>query len=551
MSAGANSKRAHRRKVVIGLTGGIASGKSTISKILESFGAQIVDADKIGHKVYLPGTDCLKSVVETFGEHLLLPDGTLNRKALGSVVFDPKAPENLKRLNAIVWPYIEKEIEREISEHKGGVLVIEAAVMVEAGWALNNPNYDELWVAWTDVDTAKRRIMDRNSLSAEESLKRIRSQITNEERLKHADVSIENDGSPLTLEDRVKQEWGKMIERLGVSDLDQSSAKRAKGAVLQKAANGTAAVTAALLKFPFKEEDRQVNSEIIVQAVKRAPGDLHCFFCTPKSQEESAANALKCYVGDAYLEIWDAALAAGKPHLASFIGLPLPGYTSADDHFMADGIEDFCFVDNDGVTKDFVKHLLLRRGQLGKSEVRCHSLTNDVRHILDARHISFDDRNTALPVFDKVVLGGTFDHLHNGHKRLLTMTAMVCKNEVTIGVTSSEMLKKKKFASEIESLEQRIEGVAQFFKALKPGLKVNIVKIDDPFGPSITDSTFNAITCSAETVKGCEKINQIRLKRNLPALDIVFTKRGQSYTLSSTFIRNNLHDRRNQGSSRL
>ena len=109
-------------------------------------------------------------------------------------------------------------------------------------------------------------------------------------------------------------------------------------------------------------------------------------------------------------------------------------------------------------------------------------------------------------------------------------------------------MKKKKFATEIESLEKRMENVELFFKALKPALKVKVVKIDDPFGPSISDSTLNAITCSAETVKGCEKINKIRAERNLKPLDIVYTKRGQAYTLSSTFIRKNLNERRKQSS---
>ena len=172
------------RRIVIGLTGGIASGKSTIARTLQSYGATIVDADKFGHQAYEPGTACLNEVVATFGEHILDASGSIDRRALGNIVFDPEQPQNLKTLNKIVWPYIKSKICEAVENHTDGILVVEAAVMIEAGWAKTQPSwYDELWVSWVDEQTAQSRLMSRNNLTAEDALKRIQAQISNEERL--------------------------------------------------------------------------------------------------------------------------------------------------------------------------------------------------------------------------------------------------------------------------------------------------------------------------------------------------------------------------------
>jgi|EP00944_MAST-04C_sp_MAST-4C-sp1_P012629 dephospho-CoA kinase len=200
-------------RVIIGLTGGIASGKSTVSRILQSYGATIVDADKVGHSVYEPGTECLNDVVKAFGEGIILDDGSgkLNRPALGKIVFS--SPEKLVELNKIVWPYINRELKRRMDEHVEGILVVEAAVMIEAGWAKKDSPYNEVWISWVSPQVAEARLMARNNFSAEEARKRINSQITNDERLKHANVAIENNGAQSDLEKKVREQWNSLIER--------------------------------------------------------------------------------------------------------------------------------------------------------------------------------------------------------------------------------------------------------------------------------------------------------------------------------------------------
>ena len=208
-------------KVIIGLTGGIASGKSTVSKLMESYGATIVDADKIGHLVYEPGTDCLKDVVKAFGNGVLLSDGSgkLNRPALGDIVFS--SPDKLKELNKIVWPHINKELKSRMESHKKGVLVVEAAVMIEAGWAKKNSPYNEVWISWVAPEIAKSRLMARNNFSEDEALKRIKSQITNEERLQHADISIDNNGTEADLKSKITEQWNSLIERFELNSLSK------------------------------------------------------------------------------------------------------------------------------------------------------------------------------------------------------------------------------------------------------------------------------------------------------------------------------------------
>ena len=189
----------------IGLTGGIASGKSTVVKQLEELGAATIDADLLGHQTYEPGTDTFRQVVEAFGEDLVAEDGTIDRSKLGPKVFGH--PDGMKRLTDIVWPGIRALAEAELSRLEAAgteVAVLEAAVMIEAGW---QDLVDEVWVVAVSRDTARERLMARNNFSAEEADKRIDSQITNDERLKHADVVISNDCSLEAARERVDRSW--------------------------------------------------------------------------------------------------------------------------------------------------------------------------------------------------------------------------------------------------------------------------------------------------------------------------------------------------------
>ncbi len=199
---------------VIGLTGGIASGKSLVSQQLAASGATIIDADKLGHKAYLQGTEAFQAVVAAFGEDVVGADGEIERKALGAKVFaDPSARQ---RLEAIVWPAIRRLMEEELTELRSqgtDVVVLEAAVLIEADWL---PVVDEVWLVTASPETARRRVMERNGLTAEQAESRLRAQLTNEKRRPYANLVIENDGTLDELRGAVDEAWsnGKQAKRV-------------------------------------------------------------------------------------------------------------------------------------------------------------------------------------------------------------------------------------------------------------------------------------------------------------------------------------------------
>ena len=191
--------------VVIGLAGGIGTGKSVVSRILEELGAVVLDADRFGHEVYLPNTDGLREVVATFGEDVLLPSGEVDRRALGGKVFGN--PEAMEKLNAIAWPRIRQRLTDGIEEHRREgtqVVVLDAAVLIEAGWT---DAADEVWVVTAPEAQVIQRLQSRNNLTEEQVRARMGSQMSTEERVKYADVIVENDGDLEELQRKVKALW--------------------------------------------------------------------------------------------------------------------------------------------------------------------------------------------------------------------------------------------------------------------------------------------------------------------------------------------------------
>jgi len=190
---------------VIGLTGGIGSGKSTVSRFLAELGAIIIDADKVGHKAYKPDTDIWQEVVAAFGRQILTPSGDIDRKKLGGIVFGNS--ESLSRLNQIMHPRMYALVKTQLEEYRRqgvDVAVLEAPLLMEAGWAAL---VDEVWVTVAPESTVLRRLKEYSGLSEQQSLARIRSQLSSAEREKHADVVINNDGDLNELKSKVEKLW--------------------------------------------------------------------------------------------------------------------------------------------------------------------------------------------------------------------------------------------------------------------------------------------------------------------------------------------------------
>lgn len=197
---------------VIGLTGGIGSGKTTVSDMLRAKGASIVYADEIGHEVYRPGTPVWEQVVQAFGRQVLTEESQIDRRKLGQVVFSE--PGALERLDAITHPPMRQMMIDKLEElrRKGApVVVLEAALLIEAGWA---DLADEVWVTVVDPGEAARRSMERSGLSREQAQARIAAQLPNAERIKHAQVVIDTNCSLAEVARRVDELWEDLTARL-------------------------------------------------------------------------------------------------------------------------------------------------------------------------------------------------------------------------------------------------------------------------------------------------------------------------------------------------
>ena len=196
--------------VIIGLTGGILTGKSTVSGMLSERGAVIIDADKIGHEAYKPQTDVWQELVDTFGEWVLKQNDEIDRKRLGDIVFhDPSA---LTLLNKIVHPRMREMIEKELKrlkEEAVPVVVLEAAVLIEAKWT---DLIDQIWVTTAPEEKVIDRLQNRIGLSEEQARARIAAQLPPEDKVKHADVVIDTDCDLAKLGVKVLELWDELRE---------------------------------------------------------------------------------------------------------------------------------------------------------------------------------------------------------------------------------------------------------------------------------------------------------------------------------------------------
>jgi dephospho-CoA kinase len=191
--------------LVIGLTGGIGTGKSEAARLLKAQGAALVGADELGHEAYRPQSRGWHQVIEAFGPEVLTSSGEVDRQTLGKIVFAD--PAKLEALNRIVHPIIGEAIRDQIGvlAQKGtAVVVVEAALLLEAGWDVH---VDEIWVTLAAEDEAVARVVSRGRLNEEEARVRVGSQMAQEDRVKRASVVIDNNGSLEELQGRIASFW--------------------------------------------------------------------------------------------------------------------------------------------------------------------------------------------------------------------------------------------------------------------------------------------------------------------------------------------------------
>ena len=196
--------------LVIGLTGGIGTGKTEVSRLLEELGASVINADQVGHEAYAPHSEAWQEVVKAFGDDILQPNGEIDRRKLGGIVFADQ--DRMTVLNGIMHPRMALIVRDKLAglEREGvKVAVVEAAVLFEAGW---DSLVHEVWTTESPVESVVARLQERNGLEPEEIRRRIASQMSSGERAARASQVVHNAGELAELESTVKEIWKRRVE---------------------------------------------------------------------------------------------------------------------------------------------------------------------------------------------------------------------------------------------------------------------------------------------------------------------------------------------------
>lgn len=190
--------------MIVGLTGGIASGKSTVSNYLRELGAFIIDSDKIAHSIIKKGKPAYEKIVEKFGNSIIDKNGEVNRSRLAAIIFDDYKKK--KELEEITHPFILDEIYKKIEEmqEKNRIIILDAPLLFEIGL---NKAVNQTWVVYVDKKTQLERLMKRDKLAYQEAVKRIEAQLPLEEKKDMADFVIDNNGSIRRLKLIVHKKW--------------------------------------------------------------------------------------------------------------------------------------------------------------------------------------------------------------------------------------------------------------------------------------------------------------------------------------------------------
>ncbi|MEN6321438.1 MAG: dephospho-CoA kinase [Syntrophaceae bacterium] len=196
----------------VGLTGGIASGKSTVAKMFQAKGAYLIDLDKLAHFVEEPDQIAWKAIVDYFGPDILNEDRTINRVKLGLIVFPDR--EKLSRLNSIVHPAVFEEWRRRIEDIQGknaaAVIISDIPLLIEVG--MQN-QVDVVVLVYISPEDQIRRLMDRNNYSRKEAERRLSAQMPIDDKVSHADIVIDNSGSCEKTEIAVNTAWAELLKR--------------------------------------------------------------------------------------------------------------------------------------------------------------------------------------------------------------------------------------------------------------------------------------------------------------------------------------------------
>ena len=287
-------------------------------------------------------------------------------------------------------------------------------------------------------------------------------------------------------------------------------------------------------KGPHRVPQLLANDEILMRGVREVGRTLYVYVCASPSEPKSNVSE---YISTIYSRLWDEMLQADSMTLNCVVIGDLDGAAYVSRSQLQGLPELDTMITFDGAEIEAVKRNRASGGLKELEFTEYASSQSDVEAGAAESIYYFDAEGVHIPRYKKVCMGGTFDNLHNGHKKLLALAAASCEGVLVVGITGDAMLKKKSNAGSIAPYSQRAGAVAAFLDMVKPVLKLEAVELADPFGPAATDKTIEAIVVSSETLPGARKINALRREKGLPSLAILASRRGEGATLSSTFLR--------------
>ena len=203
--------RQNKDSIVLGVTGGIGSGKSTVSQILRDLGAEIIDADAISRQIVMPGENALGELISTFGKDIVDEFGQLKRKRLAEIVFEDG--DKLQKLNYIMHNHVARKIRatvNELTKQKSKVIVIDAPLPIKTGFL---DLCDQVWTVSAQIELRIDRIFKRSGMTYDEAVSRIKSQISEEEYISIANTVIYNNGDYLKLKEEVKNKFNSILDK--------------------------------------------------------------------------------------------------------------------------------------------------------------------------------------------------------------------------------------------------------------------------------------------------------------------------------------------------
>lgn len=282
-----------------------------------------------------------------------------------------------------------------------------------------------------------------------------------------------------------------------------------------------------------------LNDEILSQVVKDVRSILYVYIVSSSASAEQGENISE-YIASIYQRLWDEMIAFNKLELQCVVmgDSHSQGFRTRSEMHAEPSLDAVLTFDD-----NVIKNINMARSSLQLGVIGDIQKTKAIDHLVpgpDGREMYFyenRDLDVVLPSFKSVALGGTFDRLHNGHRKLLTLAAGSCTDRLIIGITGDVLLAKKKGKEQIKSFQNRKGEVLNFLKSIKPGLEFDAVEIQDAYGPTITDPSIEAIVVSSETVSGAHAINVKRKEKGLSPIVTLVMRRSESATLSSTFIR--------------